>query len=109
MPARKSNLHPIAVLQPAPLKWVLKLQRINRTIVVVARIPDFAAYITDGGEDWAAAVVSVDIIIMKRSAGKIQSVCERKPFSTQATRYAWCGQVQINVEAKTDVPTYVTP
>ena len=47
------------------LKCVLKLQRINRTIVVVARIPDFAAYITDGGQDWAAAVVSVDIIIIE--------------------------------------------
>ena len=34
---------------------------------------------------------------LKRSAGKIQSVCERQPFSTRATRYAWCGQVQINV------------
>ena len=51
MPARKVNLHPIAMLHPGPLKRVLKLQRINRTTVVVARIPDDAAHITDGGQD----------------------------------------------------------
>ena len=43
MPAR--NLHPIAMLQSAPLKCGLKLQRINRATVVVARIPGFTAYV----------------------------------------------------------------
>ena len=40
MPARKGILHNIAMLQPAPFMCVLKLQRINWTTVVVARIPD---------------------------------------------------------------------
>ena len=64
MPTRKSNLHPIAMLQLAPLKCVLKLQRINCTTVVVSRIPNFAAYIIDGGQDWTAAVVLFDIMII---------------------------------------------
>ena len=64
MPARKRNLYPIAVLQTATLKCVLKLQRINRTTVVVARIPDSAAHIIDGGEGWPTAVVSFDIMLI---------------------------------------------
>ena len=64
MPACKSNLRSIAVLQPVPLKCVLKLQRIKCTTVVAARIPDFAAYIIDGGQGWPAAVVSFNITII---------------------------------------------
>ena len=64
VPARKSNLFPIAVLQPGPLRCVLKLQRINRTTVVVACIPDFASYIIDDGQGWTAAVISFDIMII---------------------------------------------
>ena len=78
VPVRKSNLHPIAVLQPASLKCVLKLPRINRTTVVVARIPDFAAYYIDGGQDWTTTVISFDImIILSAPQG---NVCERQPF-----------------------------
>ena len=64
MPAHKGNLHHIAVLQPAPLMHVLKLLHINRTTVVVARIPDIAAYIIDGRQSWTAVVVSFDIMII---------------------------------------------
>ena len=42
---------------------VLKLQRVNCTTVVVTRIPDFAAYIIDGGQDWTATVVLFDMVI----------------------------------------------
>ena len=59
MLAHKGNLHHIAVLQPAPLMCVPKLQPINRTTVVLARIPYFAAYII--GQGWTAAAVSCDI------------------------------------------------
>ena len=64
LPEHKSNLHHIAVLRPAPLMSVLKLQRINRTTVVVDCIPDCAAYIIDGRQDFTAAVVSCDIMII---------------------------------------------
>ena len=66
MLAYKSYLHPIAALQwlqPGFLKWVLKLQHINCTTVVVECISYFAAYIIDGGgQGWTAAVVSLDKI-----------------------------------------------
>ena len=61
---RASNLHSIAVLQPATLESVLKVERINLTTVVVVRIPDCAAYISVAGQVWTAAVVSVDIMII---------------------------------------------
>ena len=64
MPARKVNLHPIAMLHLGPLQRVLKLQRINCTTVVATSIPDDAANITDGGQDWTATVVSYDIMII---------------------------------------------
>ena len=63
MAAHKDNLHPIAELQPAPLKCVLKLQCINCTTVVVARILNCPVYIV-GGQDWTGAVVSRDIMII---------------------------------------------
>ena len=57
----------IAMLQPAPLKYVRNLQRINRTPVVVARIsPDFAAHIyLWWWQDWTATVISFDIMIIE--------------------------------------------
>ena len=64
MPVRKSNSHPIAVVQLSPLKRLLKLQRINRTTVVVACIPDFAACIIDGRQGWTATVISFHIMII---------------------------------------------
>ena len=60
---QEQYMHPIAVLQPAPLQCVHKLQHINGTTIVVAQIPDFAEYINDGGQGWTAAIVSFDIMI----------------------------------------------
>ena len=74
MPACKSNLHSIAVLQPVPLKRVLKLQCINHTTVVGTRIPDFTAYIIVGGQDWTAAVMSFDIMLISNATqGKFET------------------------------------
>ena len=83
MPARKGSLHTIAMLQPVPLKCVLKLQRINRTTVVVARIPNFAVYITDGGQEWTATVCHIVQYNdhLKCSTGEIRNVRKRQPFS----------------------------
>ena len=84
VPARKSKLHPIAVLQPAPLKWVLKLQRINRTTVVSRSYSQFYSVC-----DWWWAKLDCYCRIvqyndhLKRSAGKIQNVRERQPFLPQ--------------------------
>ena len=63
-PAHRGNLHHIAVLQPAPLMCVLKLQRINRTTVVVACIPDFAEFIIDCRQGWTTAIVLCSIMII---------------------------------------------
>ena len=56
--------------------------------VVVARIPDFSAYITDGGQGCTAAFVSFRIRSdhLKISAGKMQDVHTRQPFSPRVTR-----------------------
>ena len=64
MAAYKDNLHPIAELQLAPLKCVLKLQCINHTTVVVARILNCAVYIIVGGQDWTGAVVSLNVMMI---------------------------------------------
>ena len=109
--AHTSNLHPIAVLQPAPLKCVMKVQRINRTIVVVTRIPDFTLYVIDGGQDCTFTVVSFNIMIIWSAPQEILKHSQAAAISARATRWAWCGQVQINLVSGTPEAkmTYVWP
>ena len=86
MAAHKGNLHPIAVFQPGPLKCVLKLQHINRRTVVVARIPNFAVYIIDGGQEWTATAHHIVQYNdhLKRSTGKIETFASDSLFLPSA-------------------------
>ena len=91
----------------------LKLQCINRTTVVVLHIPDFAADIIDGEQDWTATVVSFDImIIWSAPQGKFKTFASSSYYCpSHLVRAMW--QVQINLvpgipEAKFDIqPTDV--
>ena len=60
----QEQLAPYCCGSAVTLKCVLKLQRINHTTVVVARIPDFAACIFDGRQGWTATVISFHIMII---------------------------------------------
>ena len=67
------NLHPIAVLQPVPFKVCPETAAHTCRTVVVARIPDFSAYITDGGQGCTAAFISLRKLSddLKISIGKM--------------------------------------
>ena len=82
------NLHPIAVLQPVPFKVCPETAAHTCTTVVVARIPDFSAYITDGGQGCTDAFILFRIRSdhLKISAGKMRDVRTRQPFSLRVTR-----------------------
>ena len=91
--------------EPAPWKFVLKLQRISSTTVAVAGIPDFAAFIIDGRLGWTPAVVSFNIMIIWSAPLRKFERWRVAAIFAPSTRCAWCGRVQINVAPGTPVRT----
>ena len=58
-PARKGNLHPIASI--SPFEVYPETAAHDKPYNFVTCIPNFAAYIIDGGQGWTAAVVLLDM------------------------------------------------
>ena len=73
IPTCKSNVHPITVLQPVFEVWHETAEHnVKRIAVVVACLPDFAAYVIGGGQGWTAAFVLLDVVII--TAGKMPNL-----------------------------------